>query len=47
MIFIRHTAQLDAVLTPSDHHHSACIATNHAKRDHNYLMRDYGSNVKK
>ena len=22
MIFIRHTAQLDAVLTPSDHHHS-------------------------
>ena len=42
-----HTAQLDAVLTPSDHHHSACIATNHAKRDHNYLMRDYGSNVKK
>ena len=22
-------------------------STNHAKRDHNYLMRDYGSNVKK
>ena len=26
---------------------TACIATNHTKRDHNYLMRDYGSNVKK
>ena len=22
-------------------------STNHTKRDHNYLMRDYGSNVKK
>ena len=46
MIFIRHTQRSSMLFSRRATTTTACIATNHAKRDHNYLMRDYGSNVR-
>ena len=47
MIFIRHTQRSSMLFSRRATTTTACIATNHAKRDHNYLMRDYHNNVKK